>query len=285
MGLFGKKTKPKQGAVKTVNGIHYAYRGGKWVKMSAQAQANINRNDALNRANVGGTTQLLKNQKAPSNQSSSSATTNTNNKSKTTPKKGPVVKSVGTVDFNINKDHSGTSAGLTSYNKALKASKGLKTDKERDKSTNKVLKEERDSNRNKISANKKKKRMHPIEKRNRAIHGDTEVQNLKDRHAAWKKARKEGTLADWEKTYHPNRTPQYRNRKKSSSESNKGSSTSTSNKGSTNRTKLQGKSAYDTKLDLKLTDSKVYGNKNKKKKKNLTKDEIKYPTRGTFRGS
>ena len=198
---------------------------------------------------------------------------NTDNKSKTTPKKGPVVKSVGTIDFNIN-----TPAGLTSYNKALKASKGKKTDKERDKASNVALKEER--NRKKLSANKKK-RMHPIEKRNREIHGGTEVQKLKDRHAAWKKARKEGTLADWEKTYHPDREPQYRNRKKTSSESNKGSSES--NKGSTNRTKLQGKSAYDTKLDLKLTDSKVYGNK--KKKKNLTTNEIKYPTRGTFRGS
>ena len=34
------------------------------------------------------------------------------------------------------------------------------------------------------------------------------------RHAAWKKARKEGTLGDWEKKYHPNRTPEYRNKKK-----------------------------------------------------------------------
>ena len=37
------------------------------------------------------------------------------------------------------------------------------------------------------------------------------------RHAAWKKARKEGTLGDWEKKYHPGRTPEYRNKKKSSS--------------------------------------------------------------------
>ena len=34
------------------------------------------------------------------------------------------------------------------------------------------------------------------------------------RHAAWKKARKEGTLGDWEKKYHPDRTPQYKNKKK-----------------------------------------------------------------------
>ena len=34
------------------------------------------------------------------------------------------------------------------------------------------------------------------------------------RHAAWKKARKEGTLGDWEKKYHPDRTPEYRNKKK-----------------------------------------------------------------------
>ena len=217
MGLFGKKTKPKQGAVKTVNGIHYAYRGGKWVKMSAQAQANINRNDALNRANVGGTTQLLKNQKAPSNRSSSSATTNTNNNKKEVPKGQPKPKvvSVGTVNFNINKDHSGTEAGLTSYNKAKKAAIGKKTDKERDKSTNKVLKEERESNRNKISANNKKKitARSRMRARNEEIHGKS-MQPLIDKHAAWKKARKEGTLADWEKTHHPDRVPQYRNRKK-----------------------------------------------------------------------
>ena len=37
---------------------------------------------------------------------------------------------------------------------------------------------------------------------------------LKERHAAWKKARKEGTLGDWEKKYHPDRTPEYKNKKK-----------------------------------------------------------------------
>ena len=42
-----------------------------------------------------------------------------------------------------------------------------------------------------------------------------------DRHAAWKKARKEGTLRDWEKTYHPDRTPQYRNKNKNKSSRNK----------------------------------------------------------------
>jgi len=148
---------------------------------------------------------------------------NNNNKSKTTPKKGPVVKSVGTVDFNIN-----TPAGLTSYNKALKASKGKKTDKERDKSTNKVLKEERDSNRNKISSNNKKKitARSRMRAKNEEIHGKS-MQPLIDKHAAWKKARKEGTLGDWEKKYHPYRTPQYSNKKKSSSES-------------TNRNKLKG---------------------------------------------
>ena len=48
--------------------------------------------------------------------------------------KPPKVKSVGTVDFNVN-----TKAGKAAYNKALKASKGLKTDKARDAATTKAL--------------------------------------------------------------------------------------------------------------------------------------------------
>jgi len=52
--------------------------------------------------------------------------------------------------------------------------------------------------------------------RNEEIHGKS-MQPLIDKHAAWKKARKEGTLGDWEKKYHPGRTPEYRNKKKSSS--------------------------------------------------------------------
>jgi hypothetical protein len=62
-------------------------------------------------------------------------------------KTGPVVKSVGTVDFNIN-----TPKGLTAYNKALKASKGKKTDKDKDKSTTQVLY----GNRNKLSSKNNK---------------------------------------------------------------------------------------------------------------------------------
>ena len=95
MGLFRKKSKPKEGAIKTVNGILYAYRGGKWVKMSDKAQAQINKNDALNRANVGGTTKLFKGQKDPSKRSSSSTTTNTNtnNNKKEWPKGKPKVLS------------------------------------------------------------------------------------------------------------------------------------------------------------------------------------------------
>lgn len=146
MGLFRKKSKPKEGAVKTVNGIHYAYRNGKWVKMSDKAQANINKNDALNQANVGGTHTLTNKNQPKANLNRSNQTKSNNNKSKTTTKKGPVVKSVGTVDFNIN-----TPKGLTAYNKALKASKGLTTDKEKDKSTTQVLY----GNRNKLSTNNK----------------------------------------------------------------------------------------------------------------------------------
>jgi hypothetical protein len=51
-----------------------------------------------------------------------------------TNKKKPNVKSVGTVDFNVN-----TPGGLASYNKALKASKNKKTDKEKDAATTEVL--------------------------------------------------------------------------------------------------------------------------------------------------
>tara|TARA_Y100001973_G_C5167140_1_gene316846 strand:+ start:35 stop:859 length:825 start_codon:yes stop_codon:yes gene_type:complete len=148
MGLFRKKSKPKEGAVKTVNGIHYAYRNGKWVKMSDKAQANINKNDALNQANVGGTHTLTNKNQPKANLNRSNQTKSNNNKSKTTTKKGPVVKSVGTVDFNIN-----TPKGLTAYNKALKASKGLTTDKEKDKSTTQVLY----GNRNKLSSKDFKK--------------------------------------------------------------------------------------------------------------------------------
>ena len=73
---------------------------------------------------------------------------NTNNTQKPKYKKGPVVKSVGTVDFNIN-----TPAGLRAYNKALKASKGKTNDKERDKATTEALYGER--NRKNASINKK----------------------------------------------------------------------------------------------------------------------------------
>ena len=50
--------------------------------------------------------------------------------------KKPKVKSVGTVDFNVN-----TASGLASYNKALKASKTnkSKTNKDKDKSTTEAL--------------------------------------------------------------------------------------------------------------------------------------------------
>ena len=41
------------------------------------------------------------------------------------------------------------------------------------------------------------------------------LDKLTDKHAAWKKAKKQGTLGDWEKKYHPDRTPQYTNKNKS----------------------------------------------------------------------
>jgi len=136
MGLFRKKAKPKEGAVKTVNGIHYAYRGGKWVKMSDKAQAQINKNDALNRANVGGTHTLTnKNQpKANNNQSNQTKNNKKNNSEKKSDKDGNVTLNGKT--YNLN-----NRAELTAYNKALKASKSKNTNKS--------------SNRDKISPNNK----------------------------------------------------------------------------------------------------------------------------------
>ena len=48
--------------------------------------------------------------------------------------KKPKVKSVGTVDFNVN-----TTRGKAAYDKARKASKGLKTDKAKDAATTEAL--------------------------------------------------------------------------------------------------------------------------------------------------
>ena len=117
----------------------------------------------------------------------------------------------------------------------------------------------------------KKKKMHAIEKRNREIHGDTKVQALKDRHAAWKKARKEGTLAEWEKTHHPNRTPQYSKKKKKQNlkvESKKETPNAFNKKLKSKLTDKQvykpTPNAYTTKFKSKLTDSKVYKKKKKK---------------------
>ena len=124
----------------------------------------------------------------------------------------------------------------------------------------------------------KKKKMHAIERRNREIHGDTKVQALKDRHAAWKKARKEGTLAEWEKEHHPNRKPQYSKKTKLKVKGDtQGKSMPSNPKGM--RQEGVGKTAKD--LTRHKTGSSIT---KKKKKKNLTKNEIKYPKRGTFRG-
>jgi len=49
-------------------------------------------------------------------------------------KKKPKVKSIGTVDFNVNTD-----SGLKAYNKARQASKGLKSDKAKDAATTEAL--------------------------------------------------------------------------------------------------------------------------------------------------
>ena len=45
------------------------------------------------------------------------------------------------------------------------------------------------------------KKMHSIEKKNREIHGNKAVDRLKTKHKEWKKARKEGKLAEWKKKW------------------------------------------------------------------------------------
>ena len=134
---------------------------------------------------------------------------------KNTTKKGPKVKSVGTVDFNVN-----TESGLKAYNKALAASRTnkAKTNKAKDKSTTEALHGER----NRKEANKRKLRPKPgsagariQQKLKDGGHTQEGLDKIASRHQAWKKARKEGTLADWEKKYHPDRTPKYKNKKKS----------------------------------------------------------------------
>ena len=125
--------------------------------------------------------------------------------------KTPKVESVGTVDFNVN-----TASGLAAYNKALKASKGKRTDKERDASTTEAL----HGKRNRAEAEKRKHRPKPgsaagrIQKRLRkAGFTQDELDNLGSKHRAWKAARKAGTLGDWEEKYHPGRG-KYKNKNK-----------------------------------------------------------------------
>ena len=43
--------------------------------------------------------------------------------------------------------------------------------------------------------------MHAIERKNREIHGGAAVDRLKQKHKEWKKARKEGKLAEWKKKW------------------------------------------------------------------------------------
>ena len=107
--------------------------------------------------------------------------------------KGPKVKSVGTVDFNVN-----TASGLASYNKALKASKTnkSKTNKDKDKSTTEAL----HGKQNKANAEKqawlKKTRNSPAAKsknsRGKPTWSDDERWALQQKHREWKESRKKG---------------------------------------------------------------------------------------------
>ena len=113
----------------------------------------------------------------------------------------PQVKSVGTVDFNVN-----TASGLAAYNKALKASKNKNKDTSKNQENKGISKKDA-----------AKKRW--IEKTKKSPAGRAgfkgeERHALHQRHQAWKAARKSGTLGDWEKKYHPDRPSKYTNKKK-----------------------------------------------------------------------
>jgi len=189
---------------KTVGGKDYRwdYKNKKWVQSHGSSGG-----EALGRfaQGVGSTVSALFKKK---DKKSNALTKNT--------KKGPKVKSVGTVDFNVN-----TASGLAAYNKALKASKTnkSKTNKDKDKSTTEALHGER----NRAEAKKRKLRPKPgsagariQQKLKDGGHTQEGLDKIASRHQAWKKARKEGTLGDWEKKYHPDRTSKYKNKKKAS---------------------------------------------------------------------
>ena len=117
-----------------------------------------------------------------------------------------------------------------------------------------------------------------MEARNREIHGDDKIDALKDRHTAWKKARKEGTLAEWEKTYHPNRTPQYSKKTKKVTKAEK-------NKAALKAGKVEREAnEWGPGGQPKASEQMKKYKPKKKKTERQKKNEIKYPTRGTFRG-
>ena len=122
------------------------------------------------------------------------------NTTKSTPKsttKKPKVKSVGTVDFNVN-----TESGRKGYNKALAASKtsGAKTDKEKDKSTTEALHGK---------SNERAKWLHKTRNSPAAKAGfsDEERWQQQLRHRAWKESRNK-------KTSTPKPTPKVKSKAK-----------------------------------------------------------------------
>ena len=121
----------------------------------------------------------------------------------------PQVKSVGTVDFNVN-----TASGLAAYNKALKASKNKKKETPKSNGNKKAVNQENKGISKKDAA---KKRWIENTRKSPAAKGGfsgEERYALHQRHQAWKAARKSGTLGDWEKKYHPDRPSKYTNKKK-----------------------------------------------------------------------
>tara|TARA_Y100001963_G_scaffold5575_1_gene7281 strand:+ start:1508 stop:2236 length:729 start_codon:yes stop_codon:yes gene_type:complete len=173
----------------------------------------------------------------------------------------PQVKSVGTVDFNVN-----TASGLAAYNKALKASKNKKTETPKSNGNKKAVNQEKKGISKKDAAKKRWIKNTETSPAAKGGFSGEERYALHKRHEAWKAARKAGTLGDWEKKYHPNRPSKYTNKKKAKIEKTETKP---------NKNKLTIKEQHKIKLNeqqnetakIMQNDSRYKGPEYKKKKK------------------
>ena len=178
---------------KTVNGKQFRWDYQKKVWVPSHGSSGFEALGGLKRT-IGG---LFNRKKLKSNTYNGSDDKSSNKKTS----KKPIVKSVGTVDFNV-----ATPEGKKAYNKALNASKtsGAKTDKDKDKSTTKVLHGEN----NRKEAEKRKNRTKPgsagarmqSNLRSKGFSQD-ELDRLTNKQADFKKHRKAGTLDEFAKKY------------------------------------------------------------------------------------